>query len=43
MTGVKDVYAIGDAGGLLDEKEKPYPAMVENAAELVTGRNRDAR
>lgn len=31
-----DVYAIGDVGALLDDKGKPYPAMVETA--LQTGK-----
>ena len=37
MTGLTNVYAIGDVGGLLDEKEKPYPAMVENAVQTGKG------
>jgi NADH dehydrogenase len=37
MTGVENVYAIGDVGGLLDENEKPYPAMVENAVQSAKG------
>ncbi len=36
-TGVKGVYAVGDVGGLLDGKEKPYPAMVENAVQTGKG------
>ena len=35
-TEYNEVYAIGDVGALLDEKGKPYPAMVETA--LQTGK-----
>jgi NADH dehydrogenase len=35
-TKYDDVYAVGDVGALLDEKGKPYPAMVETA--LQTGK-----
>ena len=35
-TKYNNVYAIGDVGALLDEKGKPYPAMVETA--LQTGK-----
>ncbi len=31
------VYAVGDCGGLLDSKGKPYPAMVENAIQTADG------
>lgn len=36
-TGMKGVYAVGDAGGLLDGAGKPYPAMVENAVQTGKG------
>jgi NADH dehydrogenase len=32
-----NVYAIGDVGALLDEKGKPYPAMVETALQTAEG------
>ncbi len=36
-TGIKGVYAVGDIGALLDDKGKPYPAMVENAVQTGKG------
>jgi len=36
-TKYENVYAIGDVGALLDEKGKPYPAMVETALQTAEG------
>lgn len=36
-TQYKNVYAIGDVGALLDDKGKPYPAMVETALQTAEG------
>lgn len=36
-TRYENVYAIGDVGALLNEKGKPYPAMVETALQTAEG------
>lgn len=36
-TKYENVYAVGDVGALLDEKGKPYPAMVETALQTAEG------
>lgn len=36
-TKYQNVYAIGDVGALKDEKDKPYPAMVETALQTAEG------
>lgn len=36
-TKYENVYAIGDVGALADEKQKPYPAMVETALQTAEG------
>jgi NADH dehydrogenase len=36
-TKYPNVFAVGDVGALVDEKGKPYPAMVENAIQTGDG------